>query len=89
MVIAEDAEKTLFIIKSTDVLLVVLELTLKWDYLQDGVKKLEQEEDKVPEEWDTWKIFLDWLKMDSELDLLLNLKKEKLNDKYRTIKNLL
>jgi hypothetical protein len=29
MVIAEDAEKTLFIIKSTDVLLVVLELTLK------------------------------------------------------------
>jgi hypothetical protein len=89
MVIAEDAVKMLFIIKNTDVHLVVLELTLKWDYLQDGVKKLEQEEDKVPEEWDTWKIFLDWLKMVSELDLLLNLKKEKLNDKYRTIKNLL
>ena len=80
MVIAEDVEKTRFIIKSTDVHLVVLELTLKWDYLQDGVKKLEQEEDKVPEEWDIWKIFLDWLKTVSEQVQSLNLKKEKLND---------
>ena len=80
MVIAVDVAKTLSIIKNTDVHHADSGLTQKWDYSLDGDKKLEPEEDKVPEEWDIWKIFLDWLKTVSGQVQSLNLKKEKLND---------
>ena len=50
MVTAEDVVKTHFITKKLDVLLVDLELVLKQEDLMDGLKKLELEEVKVPEE---------------------------------------
>jgi len=80
MVIAEDVVKMLFIIKNIDAHPVDLVLTQKWDCSLDGVKKLELEEDKEQEEWDTWKIFLVWPKTVSEQALSLNQKKEKPND---------
>jgi hypothetical protein len=84
MVIAVDVAKMHSIIKNTDVLHVDSVLTLKWDYSLVGDKKLEQEEDKALEEWDIWKISLDWLKMALELAQLPNPKREKLNDEYKT-----
>ena len=79
-VIAEDVERILFIIKKKDAPPADSENILKWEDMMDGLKKLEQEEDKELEEWDIWRMFPEKLKMDLEVEQLLNPLKEKLND---------
>ena len=82
---AEDVARTLFTIKKEDAPLVDLALDPKWEDMTDGPRRSALEEVKVLEEWDIWKIFLEELKMDSDLELPPSLLKEKPNDQYDKI----
>lgn len=73
MVTVEDVEKTLFITKKVDAPVADSELPLKWEDTMVGLKKLELEEVKEPEEWDIWKIFPEKPKMDLDQEPPLNL----------------
>ena len=80
MVNVEDVVKLHIIIKKKDVHLVDFQQP-KWEDMTDGLKKLEQEEEKELEEWAIWKIFLEELKMDLDQEQYLNQSQEKQNDK--------
>ena len=80
MVNVEDVVKLHIIIKKKDVHLVDSQQP-KWEDMTDGLKKLEQEEEKELEEWAIWKIFLEELKMDLDQEQYLNQSQEKQNDK--------
>jgi len=86
MVNVEDAVKLLTIIKKKDVHLVDSRLR-KWEDMTDGQRKLEQEEEKELEEWATWKIFQEELKMGLDQEQHQNLYKEKLNEEKMTIRS--
>lgn len=77
---AEDADRIPYITKRKDALLADLAPELKWEDMMVGHRKLELEEVKEPEEWDTWKISQEKLKMDSDLEPPPSQLKEKPND---------
>ena len=82
----EDVEKLLIITKKKDVHHVDSQ-TLKWEDMMDGVKKSEQEEDKELEEWDTWKIFQEEPKTDSDQEHPPNPLLENKNEEKMTIRS--
>ena len=76
---AEDVERQLIIIKKKHAQVVDFQQQL-WEDSMVGEKNLEQEEEKVLEEWDIKKIFLEGLKMDLEVEQPLSQSKENKND---------